>query len=220
MLVQDTEKLKQLKQEKNLAIQRQKAINALEKITLSNCVKVFENENLAPYDEVKQLGKVLTSSELENNLKKINPYLIFEYNPYDRTKKAIYFIRNNKKDFICAYENGFIPEHSVMKYKTEDVWDHTVDLLTSKDLPKSELVEDKTSPLGCKLVFDESKPRPGWKRVQIPWGELKRGWRTVLLKLLQNNLITLYDAELTFGTDDRITWAARTGKRKGLKLPF
>lgn len=54
-----------------------------------------------------------------------------------------------------------------------------------------------------------------WKWVAIPHREIMRGWRTVLLRLIQKGLIALEAVERIFGAGDRESWKILTGKGRG-----
>lgn len=184
---------------------------------LQHCIFI-ENENEDPSNIQQQLGIMMTSTELEKKLLKFNPNLKFEFNPKNPLMKAIYHIRGEEKEYICSYHADIMPEHSIIKIKKEIVWDEDYKQpLKRSELPKHKWVQGKG------YVF-EGIP-PGWKEVSVPWGELKRGWRTVLIKLLKEGLITLPQAE-SFGNPSskfgQRAWAYHTGKRSGsdVAIPF
>lgn len=182
-----------------------------------NCI-YLENENEDPSNIQQQLGKFMLTPEFEKELLKILPSLKFEFHPTNPLMKALYHISGEEKKYICAYHADLLPEHSIVKVKKEIVWDpdHTQPLKRS-DLPKHQWVQGKG------YVF-EGIP-PGWKEITIPWGELKRGWRTVLLKLVKEGLMTVTQAE-TFGTPTskfgQKAWSYHLGKQVGkeVAIPF
>lgn len=172
----------------------------------------LDNNDLSPANAERQMGRAMTSADLEVRLKKLVPNLHFERNPANATKKAVYLIHpSGKKEFICAYENGFMPEHSVMRTKEEDLPDPSYPApgimhhVERKDLPRHEFVP------GEGYKFDGVQP--GFKRLRMVWGEAKRGWRTVLIKLVLRGLTTPAAVEAIFGSDDRPEWAGHMGKR-------
>ncbi len=187
------------------------------KNTLQHCV-FLRNENENPANIPQQLGNIMTGKELETKLKKLIPNLVFEYNPINPLMKALYVIRDNKKEYICSYHADMMPEHSIMKVKKEVVWDEDYDQpLKRSELPTHKWVKGKG------YVF-EGIP-PGWKEVEIPWGEIKRGWRTVLLKLVKEGLLTVTQAE-KFGTPTsqfgKRAWSYHLGKQtdSSIQIPF
>jgi hypothetical protein len=52
-----------------------------------------------------------------------------------------------------------------------------------------------------------------WQKVAVPGREIKRGWRTVLLRLVQQRVVALDAVEREFGAGNRATYAVLTGKR-------
>ncbi len=151
----------------------------------------------------RQLGQPFTSLEFERRLKKLNPNLHFEVHPAKPDKKCLYLIDIRGKQFICAYENGYMPEQSVWRTKDEEIWDGTTHIKKA-DLPDGEFVDGEW--------MWNSKERPGYTTVKIPYGEAIRGWRTVLLKIIGNFINTPAEVEKIFGTADTAGWAQHTGK--------
>lgn len=160
----------------------------------------------------RQIGKPMSPKELEMKLSKLCPNLVYKFLP-DPNKpletprmKAIYqLFPDGHEERIMLYHNAPMPEHSIMSRGTEDVPDMTVTKIDRKDLPKSEFN-------GKEMVFDESAPKPGFKRVTKPARELFRGWRTILLRLVMDGFLTVSQAEGEFGADNRREWAGKTGK--------
>jgi hypothetical protein len=183
----------------------------------------LDNHDLSPANAERQLGQTMFAADLERRLKKINPNLIFETNPFNTSKKALYHVRPDAtKVFICAYENGVMPEHSIFRVKEEEVLrpefvNPFKRHLDRKDLPKFEHKQDG-SPLG-KIVFDDMVEKPGFRKVKLPWGESVRGWRTVTIRLVAAKLATPAEVERVFGSSNRPEWARHMGK-KDIYLPW
>jgi len=57
-------------------------------------------------------------------------------------------------------------------------------------------------------------PEPGNSPVTAPYFEVKRGWRTCLIRLIQLGYLSAELVERKFGTGDRLSWQAQTGKTK------
>ena len=55
-------------------------------------------------------------------------------------------------------------------------------------------------------------PEPGYSPVTAPYFEVKRGWRTCLIRLIQMGLVSAELVEKEFGSGDRFSWQAQTGK--------
>ena len=184
----------------------------------ADCVYV-ENDYISPSNAEAQLGRVMNTLELESKLKLLNPNLYFITNPHNPLMKGCYVQRNNKLDYICAYHAGFMPEHSIVKTKTEMVWDYEA---TKKPLARADLPKHELTPQGVK--WDENAPRPGWKKIKKPAGELKRGWRTVLMKLVLEGLLTVNQVETTFGEPSsqfgKRAWAYRAKGRQEFAIPW
>ena len=143
----------------------------------------------------QRLGRQMFPKELEKRLQNLNPNLYFEVIPENPTHKRASILVPDGKKHLVVYENSLMPERSIPKIRTMEVPDPTFTHLDRKDMPK-----------------DPGALRPGWRRVQIPWGESKRGWRTVLVRLIQAGAITVTQAETEFGSDETPEWRQHTGK--------
>jgi len=190
-----------------------------ERDKVDNAIYVTDND-LSPGNWEKQKGQELTTEKFEQKLLKIFPGARFATFPKNPSKRCVYrILPDGSAEFLCSYENGKMTEHSVLYIKEEDVLDINptkTDALTHidrQDLPHAEWD-------GTQWNFDRSKPLPGSKRVTTATREVSRGWRTVLIKLLQAGVITLQGAEKEFGTVNDRKWAFHTGKQKSLVSPF
>jgi hypothetical protein len=143
----------------------------------------------------QRLGRQMFPAELERRLKKLNANLFFEVIAENPTHKRASLLIPNGRKVLVVYENSLMPERSIPKLRTMEVPDPTFTHLDRKDMPT-----------------DPDALRPGWRRVQIPWGEAKRGWRTVLVRLIQQGAITVTQAETEFGSDETPEWRQHTGK--------
>lgn len=217
LIINDTEKIAKDSFKKKLDIQLEEKKKWLDQ-QLQHCVYV-ENENEDPTNIQQQLGSMMTSHFLEERLKQLTNRVLFEFNPINPLMKALYILKDGKKEYFCSYHADMMPEHSIIKVKREVVWDPDyTEPLKRADLPKHKWVEGKG------YVF-EGVP-PGWKEVLIPWGEIKRGWRTILIKLVKEGILTVTQAEnfvpftptSNFGQK---AWAHHLGKRNtGDSIPF
>jgi hypothetical protein len=177
---------------------------------LANTVFIRDHET-SPANLERQLGKRLTPAAFEAQLDRLNLGLIYEVNPSNATKKAIYQLRPDGRHYICTYENTLMPEHSIRQLKEDMVRDYdAVDFIKPKidrvDLPKSEVRDGE-------LKFEGGVPF-GMKMVLVPWRELIRGWRTVLVRLVQEKVTSPAAIEAVFGSDNRPEWATYMGKQK------
>lgn len=180
----------------------------------------LKDEDLSPANIERQFGQKMMATELEKKLKKVNQNLVFEVIPENPGHKRLSELRRGEgKVFICTYPNGLIPEHSFMRVKEEVVQDMNFYNsatnsfhLDRKDLPKHEFVP------GDGFKWDSEVPL-GFKKVLVPWGEYLRGWRTVLIRLVENGSATPTQVENIFGADNRPEWSAHMGKQK-IQLPW
>lgn len=216
LVIKDTEALKKEALDNKIKKHHDEKVGWL-KQQLAHCVYI-ENENEDPSNIPQQLGQMMTAKDFEDKLIKLIPNLKFEYNPVNPKMKALYHIKGEKKEYICSYHADIMPEHSIIKIKKELVWDPDQKILKRSELPKHQWVAGKG------YVF-EGIP-PGWKEVKVPWGELKRGWRTVLIKLVKEGLLTIPQAESFNGSPTsqfgQRAWAYHLGKREGseVAIPF
>lgn len=172
------------------------------------CVAVEDSDMVNPANYEQQLGRPMSSDELERRLAKLLPPNIrFIPNPWIHDKRAVVrLLPAGGFETICPYDAGFMPEHEVRKADVTWIRDRFQTHLERKDLPKHEVVP------GVGTVW-ESNDRPGWKKVVKLGHTLRRGWRTVLVRLVQSGLLTPTTAERAFGVDDRVQWANAMGKR-------
>jgi hypothetical protein len=95
--------------EKTRELHRQRLVEELERSKET----VVKDGDIATTSVETQLGKPLSSLEIEKRLKACNPNLHFESAAGDRSKKGVYLVRRDGKQFICGMEAGYSPEFSV-----------------------------------------------------------------------------------------------------------
>lgn len=172
---------------------------------------LMDDKDLSPTNAERQLGKLMWPHELEVRLQKLIPNLHFLHNPTNTRMKAMYLLVPGQTDeYLLAYNNMPMPEYSIFSFKEEEYWDGT-EHINRADFPKGELQANGE--------FKYDGPRPGFKRIKRPWNEMTRGWRTVLVKLVQRGLLSPVTAESIFGTSDRASWNAHIGNNKSV-TPF
>ena len=186
-------------------------------------VVLIDDKLVDPTNSTKQLGNYMESSLFEKKLVTIlPPSCFFLDNPWKSGFRAVVrraSISTWYVDYetLCPYERGILPEHSIMQLVEKEIPDPDVisrrKSISRKDLGRFEFKK------GEGYVFDERDVRPGYKKIKQLGREVKRGWRTILLKLVIANVITLTDAERVFGAPDDMRWAAQVGKQK-LLLPW
>lgn len=173
---------------------------------------IVEHEHTNPGNVDRQIGQPLTHTAFELRLGKILPpnVAIIE-NPHRKGFRAVVkILPDGTRETICPYKGGLIPEHSVLRVREEMVRDMSQKTIERKDLPKHEVIP------GMGVVFDPGAPRPGWKKIYHLLGEDPdghRGWRTILIRLVQAGILTPGQIESVFGSDNRQTWAVGMGKR-------
>lgn len=183
MLVKDTDKIAshvaRLKKE-----QYYEKLRLWERDKIENTIYITDKD-LSPGNWDKQRGRELTTETFEKKLLKILPNALFATLPKNTSKRCVYrILPSGQAEHLCTYENGRMTEHSVHKIKEEDVMDinpTNTDAITHierADMPKCEWD-------GTQWIFDKSRPLPGQSRVEVAGGEVSRGWRTVLLRLIQ-----------------------------------
>lgn len=218
MFIKDTDKIAA-----HLALSKKEQyydkLRQWEEDKVNNAIYVTD-EDLSPGNWEKQKGQELTTEKFEQKLLKIFPTARFATFPRNTAKRCVYrILPDGTAEFLCAYENGRMTEHSVLLVKEEDILDinptktDAVTHIDRKDLPRSEWD-------GTQWQFDKSKPLPGQKRVRTAAREVSRGWRTVLLKLLEHRVISMSAAEREFGSPNDRKWAFFGGKHASLVTPF
>jgi|SRR5579871_6105868 len=183
-----------------------------------------EDRLVNPTDSIKQLGNYMDSAMFEKKLASILPYNIaFIDNPFRQGFRAIIRPASPQLFYVgyetlCPYERGIIPEHSIMQLVEKEIPDPDV-ISRKKTVSRKDLGKFDYKP-GQGFVFDDSTVRPGFIKVKTIGHEIKRGWRTILLKLILAQVITLTDAERVFGSKDHPSWAGHTGKLPTATLPW
>ncbi len=143
----------------------------------------------------ERMGRPMWPRELETRLQKMNPNFVFEVIDNNPTHKRLSVVDQRGKHFVAVYENSLMPERSIPRIRTMEVPDPMFTHVDRKDFSS-----------------DPEALKPGWRRVQIPWGESKRGWRTVLVRLIQAGLLSAEETEREFGADQTPEWHQYTGK--------
>ena len=167
------------KQENQAALRQQ----ALEQEIRSNTITVEDDAGRDVSNVLAQMGRPLTSAEVQRRLNLCNPQIIFERCIRYPELTGVYIEKTQRtaaggwekvKKHLFGMESGIMPEFSVL-HKTK------------KAVPKKE-------------IFGKEKPSRdiGWDYVDTFYAET-RGWRTVLIRLLRAGLITEWHVEKHFG---------------------
>lgn len=210
MLIYDSQNLPRV----HANLQRDKKVDAMQQWVAEQTANAvyLKDEDMSPANVARQMGQQMSAVELEKKLLKLNPNLVFEVITENPTHRKAFELRRGEKHPLTIYPNGIIPEHSFMRVKEElvqdmDFYKETTGTfhLNRKDLPKHEFVPGE----GYKW---DGVPL-GFKKTLIPYGEYLRGWRTVLVRLVEQGAITPTQAEMVFGADNRPEWANHMGKQ-------
>lgn len=188
----------------------------------------LKDEDVNPTNAEKQLGAALKAEEVERRLKLLCPKLHFDVivdiNGIKTGKKMMEFLLpDGNKQKVMVYEDGLIPEHSVMQTVIKETLDPSVVggsgfHIDRKDLTKHEIrphefdTEGRLTRMGD-VTWDDTVPQVGMQRTELPWVEKIRGWRTMLAILIHAKYITIAQAEAQFGVSSRRSWAESTGRR-------
>lgn len=169
---------------------------------------------------VARMGEGLETSVFEARLAKLNRNLRFRTLPLKPDKRVVFVEKRGKAVPLCVYEAGWLPEYSLRKRHTEIVQnsDNTLRVsngtlhhhLERADFPKAHW--DETA---GEFKFDGLRPHE--EAVELPWSEIKRGYRTVLLYLLEAGELDLDAVEKHFGSGTSRGWAVHTGKRTDIE---
>jgi len=136
----------------------------------------------------RQAGQRLTSTEFMRRLRLLNPLLVMDPHP-----NRHYPLHKDKSIISLLLPDG--KKEFLLACEGDYMPEWSVMSTTSVKAPVH-------------------KPQGPWAPVRIPYREVKRGWRTVLIRLLQKGLVTLDAVEKEFGSGNRASWAALTGKSR------
>jgi hypothetical protein len=124
-------------------------------------------------------GRPLTGTEVQKRLLMLNPALIFEDSTYPGRICIKRWISDpvlgETLHYVCAMERGLMPEFSILNFLEEDYFD-----------APTRATPEGTGLKKTRLKIDERNPET-------------RGWRTVLLRLIKERLISREGAERLFG---------------------
>ena len=160
-----------------------------------------------PTNILHRMGKALPATELKTKLESLSHYVKVERHPEKAHMLVVYIVRSSSKTYVSAFEDGMVPERTLIDTKT----------VTDVD-PASLRPDWKPGKFDAPLVdrngiiqIDENAMRPGLTQYTIPWHIQKMGYRTILLRLLEKGVVTMAKVEETFGNDNTPEWAAKTG---------
>lgn len=137
------------------------------------------------------IGQPLIGAEVQRRLLLLNPTLIFEPSPVPGRicirRRISDPVLGETTSYICAMERGLMPEFSILHFIEEDYFD-----------AKTRATPEGTLAIKKRLKINEKNPET-------------RGWRTVLVRLIKERLITREGAERLFGlpSKDSFNWQAK-----------
>lgn len=183
---------------------------------LRNTIYVKEDDNISMIDSVSQFGQAMSYIELEKKLRLLKNGANFVFLEYGlRPFRAVcYRMPNGKLITISAYGRTIIPEWSTMILRPKIIGDLSLRHISPRDLPEVEW----RGPQEGFVPKNENELKPGMIKVYEMWGEnendpMARGWRTVLLRILDMGLADVTEIESIFGTPNRKSWSQGAGKR-------
>jgi hypothetical protein len=190
--------------------------------------RIMEDGDLAPNNPARQLGRCLTPAEFEAQIVAPLgvPNLLFEVHPTNRNRRCMYQIRDGEKHLICVYENNPMPEMSIVTGVIKWVPDPAYvgeggRPVERADLPASvrPVTVEQASILiakgGVQHLSDELNKRIadvepthlGMLKIMTPGAEKIRGWRTVLVYMMQHGLVSPEQIRNVVADLDRASWA-------------
>lgn len=205
MLVKDSQWLEKAAAQAQLESYRAQIL-AWAQLEAENC-KYLLDEKTDPTFIPRRLGRPMHHEKLEGKIKKLVPGMKFIWGPLSDvigTKKMVLYGPQGEVRWECVYNTGMMPERSILARKTRDVLDTNLKTWSRKDLPKYEFVP------GEGYRWDPDAPPPGFKRVEEPHREVRRGWRTILLRLIVESIVPLTAVERVFGSDSTPEWHGHT----------
>jgi hypothetical protein len=201
----------------------EKLTDKARKIQYDNVERIAEplQDKLNITNAEYQLGRPLTTEQFEAKLLKVNPNFRFFTGRVNTTMRYIGVEVSDGIEYATCFQRGVLPEHSIMDTEEEEVRDFSIgnpSLAGSPAIQRSDvmLALEKAAKTGEEV---DRTAGMGWKKVKRLNTEVTRGWRTVLVQLLNQGWIRLADVEREFGNGDRQAWQEHTGKAE-LTLPY
>lgn len=206
----DEEKAKALKFFDDAARDKQKVLDWLQKEKQS--LVVVDGDNPVD-DKAHQRGKSIHFAAFEKMIRKLprgDHYVFNDINPL--FKGLCYQSPGGRLIPISAYGKTDIPEFSTVIVYKKEVRDFSVSLLNRKDMPalvwNSETKRHETK---------DGSPMPGWKYEyrtdgENPYDPQSRGYRTILMKIVELGLASPGEVEKVFGKSTRQSWQSLHNK--------
>ena len=131
-----------------------------------------------------QRGRGMDWTAFEEKLHELRPEMMIWDHP-SAAFRCVYVNDDGALKHVTSYHRGWLPEHSI-RAGVED-WEYDMSILG----------EGNRGLNG--RDFDGRSEPPNRKRVLKKWHEAIRGWRTVLLRLMAEDVLTVTEVEAKFG---------------------
>lgn len=186
--------------------------------------KFMEDALTNPTLAEKQLGTPMLCHDLEALLLRISPdFKFFPAHDYviDNSPllpkgtrfpmKSLWWCNGQRAVPITNYHADSMPEWSLFDWKEYEVPDPTFEKANRRDYPKMEWTGWKDG----FVKVDPTAPTPGYIKMKEPWHEIRRGWRKVLVSVVENipDICSPERVERFVRSGDRKSWATALGRR-------
>lgn len=195
-------------------------------------------DELDPTDPARQTGRPMSSEQLTKLLRKWNRSLIIETHPTNFQQIVVYKQYLGQKLTATTFAAGALPEFSIMARNYEIVETELPmtpegdEILSIKRIPEGvkramraavdEILnsptniytEDSALALLERVLEESSYESLVHKKLKQVGRELVRGWRTVLVRLVQQGLLSPEPIERLVTGTDRLSWAVHVGRRE------
>ena len=167
------------------------------------------DKEVSPANAERQMGRGMPASTFKEVIQKLSTKLKVEHHPFS-DDLCVYFLRRaepweydektgtfggEQKVFVTAVRDTVVPEWSIMSTRLQKEYD------SSRHIEPGQ---------------------PSYRWVRVPHREETRGWRAVLAKLLNSEIVTLDQVNRIadkYGSEARASWAAKTGQQS-VSTPF
>ena len=194
-------------------------------------------DDLDPTNPEKQQGRPMSSEALIKLLRKWNRSLLIETHPTNFNQVVVYKMVGGEKRTAVTFAAGVLPEFSIMARQEQLVekelptTSEGEEILSIKKIPEkvkqgmraaiNEILNNPTN------VYDEESAMALLEqtladttyeslvhdKLKQVGRELVRGWRTVLVRLVQQQLVSADTVERLVKSTDRLSWAVKMGRR-------
>lgn len=129
-------------------------------------------------------GRGMQWTQFEHELREVRPDITILDHPR-MPMRCIYVSEDGKLEHIASYQRAWLPEHSIRSCVEDWEYDWSIMGVGGKGLNGRD--------------FDGKSPAPNKRRVIKSWHEALRGWRTILLRLMADGVLTVTEVEAKWG---------------------